>query len=216
MLANTKHTKDRMVFSILSTLLFVTASSEIYDTPSANANAENRIQQSQVVTYEIPKAKTSLVQDLSKFDSLNTKIEELETVITKKEQATIDLRNTYVSMDQALDDLRSYVGKSPYGFGDSPSRWDCSGLTLWFYETYRGITLHHSATAQKREGTIVDAPIPGDIVAFSYARSGSTFHVGIYMGGGLFIHAKNYNADTVLETVDGFAKNNIKVAYIRY
>lgn len=203
-----------MVFSILSTLLFVTASSEIYDTSSATA--ENRIEQAQVVTYEVPVAPMSLVQELSVFESLNTKIEDLETTITKKEQATTDLRNTYVSMDQALQDLRSYVGKSPYGFGDSPSRWDCSGLTLWFYETYRGITLHHSATAQKRQGTIVDAPIPGDIVAFSYARSGSTFHVGIYMGGGLFIHAKNYNADTVMESVDGFAKNNIKVAYIRY
>lgn len=214
MLANTKHKKDRMVFSILSTLMFVSASSAIYDTSSASA--ENRIQQAQVVTYEVPSAPTSLIQNLSVFDALNTKIEKLYIKIDQKEQATTDLRNTYVSMDQALQDLRSYVGKSPYGFGDSPSRWDCSGLTLWFYETYRGITLPHSASAQKREGEIVDAPIPGDIVAFSYARSGSTFHVGIYMGGGLFIHAKNHAADTVMESVDGFAKNNIKVAYIRY
>lgn len=214
MLANTKHKKDRMVFSILSTLMFVSASSAIYDTPSATA--ENRIQQAQVVTYEVPSAPTSLIQNLSVFDALNTKIEKLYIKIDQKEQATTDLRNTYVSMDQALQDLRSYVGKSPYGFGDSPSRWDCSGLTLWFYETYRGITLPHSASAQKRQGEIVDAPIPGDIVAFSYARSGSTFHVGIYMGGGLFIHAKNHAADTVMESVDGFAKNNIKVAYIRY
>jgi peptidoglycan DL-endopeptidase CwlO len=214
MLANTKHTRDRMVFSILSTILFVTASSEIYDTSSATA--ETRIQQAQVVTYTVPAPPTSIVQNLSAFDALNTKIENLYTTIDKKEQETTDLRNTYVSMDQALQDLRSYVGKSPYGFGDSPSRWDCSGLTLWFYETYRGITLPHSASAQKRQGEIVDAPIPGDIVAFSYARSGSTFHVGIYMGGGLFIHAKNHAADTVMESVDGFAKNNIKVAYIRY
>jgi cell wall-associated NlpC family hydrolase len=214
MLANTKHKTDRMIFSVLSTLLFVSASSEIYDTSSASA--ENRIQEAQVVTYTVPAPPTSIVQNLSAFDALNTKIEKLYTTIDKKEQETTDLRNTYVSMDQALQDLRSYVGKSPYGFGSTPSRWDCSGLTLWFYETYRGITLHHSATAQKRQGTIVDAPIPGDIVAFSYARSGSTFHVGIYMGGGLFIHAKNYAADTVMESVDGFAKNNIKVAYIRY
>jgi cell wall-associated NlpC family hydrolase len=214
MLANTKHKTDRMVFSVLSTLLFVSASSEIYDTSSASA--ENRIQEAQVVTYTVPAPPTSIVQNLSAFDALNTKIEKLYTTIDKKEQETADLRNTYVSMDQALQDLRSYVGKSPYGFGDSPSRWDCSGLTLWFYETYRGITLPHSASAQKRQGEIVDAPIPGDIVAFSYARSGSTFHVGIYMGSGLFIHSKNHSADTVMESVDGFAKNNIKVAYIRY
>jgi cell wall-associated NlpC family hydrolase len=203
-----------MVFSVLSTLLFVSASSEIYDTSSASA--ENRIQQAQIVTYTVSTAPTSIVQNLGTFDALNTKIDKLYTTIAKKEQATTDLRNSYVSTDQALQDLRSYVGKTPYGFGSTPSRWDCSGLTLWFYETYRGITLPHSASAQKRQGTIVDAPIPGDIVAFSYARSGSTFHVGIYMGGGLFIHAKNFAADTVMESVDGFAKNNIKVAYIRY
>jgi cell wall-associated NlpC family hydrolase len=203
-----------MVFSILSTVLFVSASSEIYDTSSAYA--ENRIQQAQIVTYTVPTAPTSIVQNLGTFDALNTKIDKLYTKIDQKEQATIDLRNSYVLTDQALQDLRSYVGKTPYGFGSTPSRWDCSGLTLWFYETYRGITLPHSASAQKRQGTIVDAPIPGDIVAFSYARSGSTFHVGIYMGGGLFIHAKNFAADTVMESVDGFAKNNIKVAYIRY
>lgn len=214
MLGNTKHKTDRMVFSILSTVLFVSASSEIYDTSSAYA--ENRIQEARIVTYTVPTAPTSIVQNLGAFDALNTKIDKLHTTITKKEQATIDLRNSYVLTDQALQDLRAYVGKTPYGFGSTPSRWDCSGLTLWFYETYRGITLPHSASAQKRQGTIVDAPIPGDIVAFSYARSGSTFHVGIYMGGGLFIHAKNFAADTVMESVDGFAKNNIKVAYIRY
>ncbi len=214
MLANTKHTKDRMVFSILSTLLFVSASSEIYDTSPAAAG--NRIQETQVVTYVVPAAPTNLISNLEVFEKLNTKIDSLKETITEKNQALADLRETYVSIDQALIHLKSYVGKSPYGFGETPARWDCSGLTLWFYEKYRGITLPHSATAQMRGGKIVDAPIPGDIVAFTYGNSSSAFHVGIYVGSDMFIHAKNYNADTVLETVSGFAKNNIKVAYIRY
>jgi hypothetical protein len=214
MLANTKHTKDRMVFSILSTLLFVTASSAIYDTPSATA--ENRIQETKVVTYVVPVPRTTLLDEASTIDKFNKKIDGLKGIITKKDQALTDLRETYVSTDQALIKLKSFVGKSPYGFGDTPARWDCSGLTLWYYEKYRGITLHHSATAQMRGGKIVDAPIPGDIVAFSYGNSSSAFHVGIYVGSDMFIHAKNYSADTVLETVSGFAKNNIKVAYIRY
>lgn len=214
MLANTKHTKDRMVFSILSTLLFVSASSAIYDTPSATAG--NRIQETQVVTYAVPAAPTNLISNLEVFEKLNTKIDSLKETITEKNQALTDLRETYVSMDQALIHLKSHVGKSPYGFGDSPARWDCSGLTLWFYEKYRGITLPHSATAQMLGGKIVDAPIPGDIVAFSYPNSSGAFHVGIYVGSDMFIHAKNFSADTVLETVSGFAKNNIKVAYIRY
>jgi cell wall-associated NlpC family hydrolase len=214
MLANTKHTKDRMVFSILSTLLFVTASSAIYDT--SPATAENRIQETKVVTYVVPVPRTTLLDEASTIDKFNKKIDGLKGIITKKDQALTDLRETYVSTDQALIKLKSFVGKSPYGFGDTPARWDCSGLTLWFYEKHRGITLPHSATAQMRGGKIVDAPIPGDIVAFSYGNSSSAFHAGIYVGSDMFIHAKNYSADTVLETVSGFAKNNIKVAYIRY
>jgi len=214
MLANTKHKKDRMVFSIFSTLLFVSASSAIYDTSSATA--ETRIQEAKVVTYTVPAPPTSLIDNLETFDRLNIKIDSLKDTITQKDQALTDLRDTYVSTDQALIHLKSFVGRSPYGFGSTPARWDCSGLTLWFYEKYRGITLPHSATAQLRGGEIVDAPIPGDIVAFSYPNSSGSFHVGIYVGSDMFIHAKNFSSDTVLETVSGFAKNNIKVAYIRY
>lgn len=220
------HKKDRMVFSILSTLMFVTASSAIYDTPTATAVTAT--QQAPMITYQMPApVSLPLLQNFTIVDKFTSKINELEETIEEKdttlyilkEQNDLALekqRNIYVSMDQALIDLSSYVGKTPYGFGDSPSRWDCSGLTLWFYKTYRGIEIPHSATAQMREGIIVDAPIPGDIVAFSYGNSSSAFHVGIYVGSGMFIHAKNHSADTVMETVDGFAKNNIKVAYIRY
>lgn len=226
MLANTKHTKDRMVFSILSTLMFVTASSAIYDTPSANADMQ-QAPQANVVTYQMPAIQSNLMTQLPTIARLTDQIDKLQLTVEQKqaklaaakEQAKIDLstqRDIYVSMDQALIDLASYVGKTPYGFGSTPARWDCSGLTLWFYETYRGITLTHSATKQMLEGEIVDAPIPGDLVAFSYAGSKGAFHIGIYIGSGMFIHAKNYNADTVLETVEGFSKNNIRVAYIRY
>jgi cell wall-associated NlpC family hydrolase len=225
MLEHTKHTKDRMVFSILSTLLFVTASSAIYDTPTATA--ANQTTEAKLITYSVPAPQQDLFDSITIVDRYTSRIDELEATIEEKDstiyivkskaqQDLEDLRNTYVSMDQALIELSSYVGKTPYGFGDSPDRWDCSGLTLWFYEKYRGITLPHSATAQMLGGEIVDAPIPGDLVAFSYAGSKGAFHIGIYVGSGMFIHAKNHNADTVLETVDGFAKNNIRVAYIRY
>jgi cell wall-associated NlpC family hydrolase len=226
MLANTKHQKDRMVFSILSTLLFITASSAIYTTPSANAVQEKALE-AKLITYTVPAPPENLFNTISTLDRFTNKISELEETIqqrestiyivkTRAEQDLEALRNTYVSMDQALIELSSYVGETPYGFGDTPARWDCSGLTLWFYQTYRGITLPHSATAQKLGGTEVGAPIPGDLVAFSYGNRSEAFHIGVYVGSGMFIHAKNPNADTVLETLDSFVKNNITVAYIRY
>ena len=222
----TTHKKDRLVFSILSTLLFVTASSAIYTTPSANAVQEKALE-AKLVTYTVPAPPENLFNTISTLDRFTNKISELEETIqekestiyivrTRAEQDLENLRDTYVSMDQALYELSQHVGSTPYGFGDTPARWDCSGLTLWFYQTYRGITLPHSATAQKLGGIEVDAPIPGDLVAFSYNNSESAFHIGVYVGSGMFIHAKNPNADTVLETLDSFVKNNITVAYIRY
>jgi cell wall-associated NlpC family hydrolase len=226
MLANTKHTKDRMVFSILSTLMFITASTAIYDTSSATA--ENRIQEARIVTYEVPAPKTSLLDDITLIDKFSQRIDELKSTIETKDQsiyslkvqkaeAVTTLRETYVSIDQALIALKKHVGKTPYGFGSNPTRWDCSGLTLWFYKTYRGIELPHSATAQQRGGEIVDAPIPGDLVAFVNKGYQNAYHIGVYVGGGLFIHALNPQRDTLLDNVQNFAeKENSRVEYIRY
>jgi cell wall-associated NlpC family hydrolase len=226
MLANTKHTKDRMVFSILSTLMFITASTAIYDTSSATA--ENRIQEARIVTYEVPAPKTSLLDDITLIDKFSQRIDELKSMIETKDQniytlrvqkaeAVTALRETYVSIDQALIALKKHVGKTPYGFGSNPTRWDCSGLTLWFYKTYRGIELPHSATAQQRGGEIVDAPIPGDLVAFVNKGYQNAYHIGVYVGGGLFIHALNPQRDTLLDNVQNFAeKENSRVEFIRY
>lgn len=156
--------------------------------------------------------------------SLEMQVEQLEAQLEKADEridkkiAQLDAEfEKYETVDALIEKLYTYVGKTPYVMsGNTPSAWDCSGLTMWFYEKYKGITLEHSASKQADLGQKVDAPIPGDIVAFYYAGRKSSFHVGIYVGGGRFIHAKNRSEDTVLETVDGFAKKNIKVAYIRY
>jgi hypothetical protein len=156
--------------------------------------------------------------------NLEKQVEQLETQLEKADErvdekiAELDAEfEKYETVDALITKLHSYVGKAPYILsGVGPTGWDCSGLTMWFYKQYKGYYLEHSASKQAAQGEKVDAPIPGDIVAFYYKGSKSSFHVGIYVGGGLFIHAKNRSADTVLETVDGFAKKNIKVAYIRY
>ena len=172
---------------------------------------------------------TSLLDKLDDFAHLKIKINSLETTVETKDkqlyivkaqkQLALDAQiETYVTIDQAIADLYQYVGKTPYVLGArTPSAWDCSGLTRWFYETNRGITLEHSATSQKNLGTEVDAPIPGDIVAFTYNGQRNAYHVGIYIGGGKMIHAINSTRDTVIEDVYDFAeKENSKVAHIRY
>ncbi len=75
----------------------------------------------------------------------------------------------------------------PYVYGGSSrSGFDCSGLTMYVYGKY-GIKMGHSSGIQSRIGNAVPYSQirPGDMVGF-YSPCG---HVGIYIGGGKFIHA---------------------------
>lgn len=71
-----------------------------------------------------------------------------------------------------------------YLFGAAgPSRFDCSGLTLYVFRQF-GVMLPHNANAQKSYGRPVSRANarPGDLVVF--LSGGYGYHVGIYAGGG--------------------------------
>lgn len=93
--------------------------------------------------------------------------------------------------------LRSAVVEYAYTFlgvpyvygGASRSGTDCSGLTMQIYGHY-GISLSHGSNPQyyQCEPVSRSALQPGDLVFFYYGIG----HVGIYVGGGQFIHASDY------------------------
>jgi cell wall-associated NlpC family hydrolase len=79
----------------------------------------------------------------------------------------------------------SELGK-PYVWGTAgPSTFDCSGLVVYSYAQV-GVSLPHSSYALWNAGVYVskDQLEPGDLVFFD-----GLGHVGIYIGGGQFIHA---------------------------
>jgi peptidoglycan DL-endopeptidase CwlO len=80
-----------------------------------------------------------------------------------------------------------YLGVPYVWGGASPSGFDCSGLVMYVYAQV-GVSLPHYTVAQYNYADSVSVPRnqlePGDLVFFA-----GLGHVGIYVGGGKFIHA---------------------------
>jgi cell wall-associated NlpC family hydrolase len=83
-----------------------------------------------------------------------------------------------------------YLGK-PYVWGAAgPKAFDCSGFTLYLYNSF-GVSLPHSAASQAGMGQTVSKSNlqPGDLIFFN--TTGGISHVGMYIGSGQFIHASS-------------------------
>jgi len=119
-------------------------------------------------------------------------------------------------VESAIKSLKSHVGKTWYVFsGNTPSGWDCSGMTMWFYGQL-GFNLEHRASKQENAGVRVTDPKPGDLVVFKYKGYNSAYHVGVYIGNGKMIHAPRKGEVTRIESVKQFGGNYSKISYFRF
>jgi cell wall-associated NlpC family hydrolase len=101
---------------------------------------------------------------------------------------------------QAVAIAEQYLGVPYVWGGASPSGFDCSGLVMYVYGRL-GVSLPHNAAAQYSVGTPVprDALEPGDLVFFD-----GLGHVGIYVGGGSFIHAPHTGTVVQISSLSGW------------
>jgi peptidoglycan DL-endopeptidase CwlO len=93
-----------------------------------------------------------------------------------------------------------YLGV-PYRWGGaSPSGFDCSGLVMYAFAQI-GVSVPHSSYAQYGMGTPVSMSQlqSGDLVFFAGAS-----HVGIYIGGGQFIHAPHTGDVVKISSLSGW------------
>ena len=100
---------------------------------------------------------------------------------------------------QLIEIAKKYIGVPYVWGGETPSGFDCGGFTKYVFKKI-GYTLPH--TKQINCGTKVSYSNmkKGDLVFFS-SGSQKYGHVGIYVGGGKFIHAPSPGNSVRIETL---------------
>jgi len=97
---------------------------------------------------------------------------------------------------------RQLIGTPYRAGGTTPAGFDCSGFVYYSYQQVFGKTLPRSSAGMWSGGSSVSSPAPGDLVFFNTSGRGVS-HVGIYIGGGSFIHSATYPAGVRIDSLSG-------------
>jgi cell wall-associated NlpC family hydrolase len=117
----------------------------------------------------------------------------------------IPVANPGVGHPQAAQIALNYLGVPYVWGGASPSGFDCSGLVMYVYAQL-GISLPHYTVAQWNATLPISTSElqPGDLVFFD-----GLGHVGIYIGGGQFVHAPHTGTVVQIASLSGYYAANL-------
>ena len=156
-----------------------------------NTNTSNTVQNTQSNQVNSEKANTQ-TQSASTSNSAQQSQEQTNT-------ETAPVQTSYSKGEEVVNYAKQFLGcKYVYG-GAGPYVFDCSGFTMFVYNHF-GVNMGHSAVTQAYVGYYVPRSNlqPGDLIIINNESNTSIGHVGMYVGGGNFIHASSGSGQIII------------------
>ena len=150
-----------------------------------------------LVVPKKPEVAKSTTKTLSRGNSKSSSTKSTNNAVKSSDYG---ITATYSGNSSVVAYAYKFMGR-PYVWGASgPNAFDCSGFVAYVYQAF-GVSLPHYTGSQYASGTKVSqsALSPGDLVFFNTYSSIS--HVGIYIGGGQFIHASSGSARVTVSSL---------------
>lgn len=136
--------------------------------------------------------------------STNTSTTSASSSASASQAPASNTSSVSVSGGSIASNAAKYIGV-PYVYGGtSPSGFDCSGL-IYYAAKEAGINLPRTSQAQSTLGSYVSVSDlqAGDLVF--WGGVGSAYHVGIYIGGGQYLHAPAPGQSVTIQSMAYFA-----------
>lgn len=171
----------------------------IQDSSSSMSDLQSAI--SQLRNIRDNQIKSSIVEEeINEYiETAKAKVAEMEAELEAQNKPN---RGEVSATGNAIVDFAyGYLG-TPYVYGATgPNSFDCSGFTSYVYRNAAGVEITRTTYSQMGVGTAVsyDELQPGDLV-FTYGGD----HVGIYVGGGSYIHAPQPGDSVKVSPVTSF------------
>ncbi|WP_353990681.1 NlpC/P60 family protein [Lacticaseibacillus paracasei] len=170
------------------------ATAAVAATPSASSTS----------TVSSSAASSSAASSSAASSSANTSTTSASSSASASQAPASNTSSVSVSGGSIASNAAKYIGV-PYVYGGtSPSGFDCSGL-IYYAAKEAGINLPRTSQAQSTLGSYVSVSDlkAGDLVF--WGGVGSAYHVGIYIGGGQYLHAPAPGQNVTIQSMAYFA-----------
>jgi peptidoglycan DL-endopeptidase CwlO len=125
-------------------------------------------------------------------------------------QLQVPETQSYSTLGETLSAFAKQFVGNPYVWGgeDLVKGADCSGFTQSVFKNF-GISLPRTASGQSKVGREIDPADmqPGDLLCFKDPSASKVGHVGLYIGGGKFVHACSTKTGIIISDVSKWTKS---------